>query len=314
MTNFAEFKFDRETICVPRPPGISAYLRVKNGAQFVRLAIESHLPFYDEIVAVYNDCTDNTAEILHDLQINNPTKIKVFHYLPKVASVKTENHAVMPDDSVHGLANYYNYALQKTTYNTATKLDDDHLAIPCKLAPVIKTIRADIVAGIQKNYVFSGINLFRDEDSNIGCCEQNTFGGNDYDHLYHTVNAQTFYRNSTTAESINKKYIRTLPTEYMGILYFHLKSLKKEFESCGGNKTDVISFAEFCSGLCHRRLRAQLNQYERILCAMYKNEKLRRLKYKLTGTPPRLKQVRLARLMEDLHGIDFARDLEAYLA
>ena len=312
--NFAEFRFNRETICAPRPPGISAYLRVKNGRQFVRLAIESHLPFYDEIIAVYNDCSDATPQILHDLAAKYPQKIKVFHYLPKVVSVSTENHAVMPDDSVHGSANYYNYALSKTTYNTATKLDDDHLAIPCKLAPLIKTIRADIADGIQKNYVFSGINLFRSKDSSIGCSEQNPFGGNNYDHLYHTVNAQTFYRNSTKTQSFNKKYIRTLPTEYMGIMYFHLKGLKKEFVSSGDKESGVISFDEFCSGACRQRLRTQLNLYERMLCALYKNKNMRRLKYKLTGTPPRLNQLRLARLADDLSGIDFERDALQWLS
>ena len=312
MTDFTEFKFDRETICAPRPPGISAYLRVKNGAEFVRLAIESHLPFYDEIVAVYNDCTDDTPEILRDLQQQHPDKIKVFHYLPKVATARTERHKVMPDDSVHGLANYYNFALSKTTYNTAAKLDDDHLAIPHKLAPAIKTIRADIAKGIQKNYLCSGINLHRDKNLNIACSAQHTFGGNDYDHLYHTVNAQTYFRNSTRTQSINKPYIRTLPTDYMGILYFHLKGLKKEFAK--QNKTqDLVSFDEFCSPQFHRRLLSQLNWYERKLCALYKNEKMQRLKYKWTKTPPRFNQLRLARLAEDLHGIDFVRDVEAWL-
>ena len=35
---------------------------------------------------------------------------------------------------------------------------------------------------------------------------------------------------------------------------------------------------------------------------------MKKIKYKLTGTPPRLEQVRLARLAEDLQGIDFKRD------
>ncbi|WP_424947952.1 hypothetical protein [Candidatus Spongiihabitans sp.] len=309
--NFDQFKFDRASLSAPRPPGISAYLRVKNGEQFLRLAIESHLPFYDEIIAVYNDCTDRTPQILRDLAEKYPTKIKVYHYLPKVHPVRSVEHAQTPDDSVHGLANYYNYALSKTTFNTATKLDDDHFAIASKIAPLIKTIRADIAASKQKIYMFSGINLFRDKDSNIGVVEKNPFSGN-RDINYHPVNAQTIYHNSTGAESFNKKYRRTLPTEYMGIMYFHLKGLKKEF-AARGDEHDIITFDEFCSGACHRRLRAQLNPYERMFCALYKNKTMRRWKYQLTGTPPRLNQVRLARLADDLHGIGFKRDAVQHL-
>ena len=140
------------------------------------------------------------------------------------------------------------------------------------------------------------------------------FGGSNYDQLYHTVNAQTFYRNSTKTQSINKKYIRTLPTEYIGIMYFHLKRLKKEFVSSGYKEFDVISFDEFCSDAFHQRLRSQLNLYERMLCALHDFDVMRRLKYKLTGTSPRYNQLRLARLADDLSGIDFERDALQWLS
>ena len=312
--NFDQFKFNPASLSAPRPPGISAYLRVKNGESFVRLAIESHLPFYDEIIAVYNDCTDATPQILHDLATKYPQKIKVFHYLPKVVPKMTKEHTQTPTESVHSSANYYNYALSKTTYNTATKLDDDHLAIPCKLAPLIKTIRADIADNQQKVYIFSGINLIRDKYANIVCSDKNTFGGNNYDHLYHTVNAQIFYHNSTRTQSINKKYIQTFPIQYMGIMYFHLKGLNEKFQWYYGTKVNAIPFDEFCTDAIHKRLRAQLNPYERMLCAMYNFDVMQRLKYKLTGTPPRFNQLRLARLADDLRGIDFERDALQWLS
>src|SRR5206468_7308345 len=46
-----------------RRPGISGYMRVRDEEQFLALAIESHLPFLDELVIVYNACTDRTPEI-----------------------------------------------------------------------------------------------------------------------------------------------------------------------------------------------------------------------------------------------------------
>ena len=308
MTNFDEFRFTPALLSDPRKPGISAYMRIKNEEQFVRLSILSHIDYYDEIIACYNDCTDNTEAILLDLAKQYPHKLKVYHYLPKVNPPHSKEHTQTPDDSVHGLANYYNYALSKTTYQVAVKLDADHLAIPCKLTPLLATIRRDMATGKQKIYMFSGINLGLDLYSVIGIIENNPFSGvNDIN--YHPVNEQTVYHQSRKIESFNKTYRRSLETEYMGIMYFHLKALKKDY---AGPKQvarrKFISFDEFCSAECHRRLRKKLNLYERSLSALYVSERMQKLKYQLTGTPPRLPQVRMARLAEDLKGIDFKRD------
>ena len=143
----------------------------------MRLAILSHVEHYDEIIACYNGCTDNTEQILFDLAEQYPHKIKVHHYLPQVYPGGSVEYAGKPDGWVHGLANYYNYALSKTTYDVATKLDADHLAIPHKLAPLLETIRKDRRAGKQKIYLFSGINLARDENSAIGILENDVFSG-----------------------------------------------------------------------------------------------------------------------------------------
>ena len=122
--NDAEFQFDPAGLAKPRPAGISAYMRIKNEEQFVKLAIESHFPFYDEIIAVYNDCSDNTEAILLELQQQHPGKLKVFHYLPKVHLIRTLEHAaaVGRDDNVHSMANYANYALSKCAYSFAEKI------------------------------------------------------------------------------------------------------------------------------------------------------------------------------------------------
>ena len=315
-TEHAEFRFTPEMLAAPRKPGISAYMRIKNEEQFVRLAILSHLDYYDEIIACYNGCTDNTESILHELANQHPQKIKVFHYLPKVHPILTAEHANTPADSLHSMANYYNYALSKTTYSVATKLDADHLAIGGKLAPAIAAIRADIKANKTKTYYFSGLNLMHDSHGAIGVNLDGLFSGNE-DIVYHPVNPNVFYRQRPRCESINKPYLRTLPAEYMGILYFHLHYLKHEL--CGVNAVDkfgnaidrslVAPFADLYSPQCQKKLRAQLNPYERMHCALYASEKMRRWKYQLTGTPPKLHQLRLARLADDLRDIDFARDV-----
>src|SRR5690606_30433863 len=112
-----------------RKPGISAFMRIRNGADFLEATIRSHISHFDEIVAVHNRCTDETPDILARLAREFGPKLKVHHYLPEVFPPGSRGHRNEPPDSSHSLVNYYNYALAKTQYTYATKLDDDHLAI-----------------------------------------------------------------------------------------------------------------------------------------------------------------------------------------
>ena len=68
-----------------RLAGIGAFMRIRNGADFLEATIRSHIGYFDEIVAVYNQCTDATPDILARLAAEyGPDRLRVFHYLPKV--------------------------------------------------------------------------------------------------------------------------------------------------------------------------------------------------------------------------------------
>ena len=314
--NFDQFKFNPASLSAPRPPGISAYMRVKNEQQFVRLAIESHLPFYDEIIAVYNDCTDATPQILHDLAAKYPQKIKVFHYLPQVVPTATKEHTQTPTASVHSMANYYNYALSQCAYRVAVKLDADHLAIPCKLAPLIKTIRTDMAADKLKVYTFSGINLIRDQADNLTVSPpppHRVFSGNG-DIFYHQIHTGGMFYQRRRVEhfEVPDKKPPHREYRYMGIMYFHLKWLKKEFIEPRYKKG--ISFTEFVTPDYQRYFRQQFPRKDRLLCALYDFAVMQRVRYKLIGKPPKVKHVRLTRLADDLRGIDFERDALQWLS
>lgn len=314
MPDFRQFKFDPASLAAPRKPGISALLRVKNGEAFVRLAIESHVPFYDEIVACHNGCTDNTEAILLDLQRQHPGKIKVHHYPPKVHRMATPQHRQTPADSVHSLANYYNYALSKTTRSVAVKLDDDHLAIPCNLAPAVDAIRADITAGKRKLYFFSGINLIRARgDIMVGGRAKYPFSGQG-DIVYFPVGADTYYRQGRHTEKFIKPPREQITHAYLGLLYFHLHHLKRgrmrEFLDavCGihheidGGEFIAMPFDEFCSPRHYKRLVRQLKPRDRI-----------RLQLHRFMRNPKFRVARMLRLPDDLRRIDFERDALAWL-
>lgn len=309
MTN-TEFKFNPTELTRPRPFGISAYMRIKNEAQFVRLCIESHLPFYDEIICVYNDCTDNTENILLELQKQHPDKIKVFHYLPKVHRVGTPEHAATAghDDDVHSLANYYNFAVSQCSYSIATKLDADHLAIPHKLAPIIKRIRAEFAEGKDKLFLFSGLNVIRNANGEPGMVKKGEqFSGNG-DIFYHRIDSRSFFTNHQAVEHLNQAYRYGVPAEYVGILYIHLKSLKTEIAKPALQQNDWMPFTEFATRKHIKTIEKKLKFTRKIRLALLKCKPINHLHYKITGKYPKIRVQRLINLYDDLQTIDFQRD------
>ena len=310
--NDAEFQFDPAGLAKPRPAGISAYMRIKNEGQFVKLAIESHLPFYDEIIAVYNDCSDNTEAILLALQQQHPGKLKVFHYLPKVFPLGEKEYERIANDDVHSMANYSNYALSKCAYSFAAKLDGDHLAIPHKFAAITKTVRKAIADGsaVRKILYQSGINLAKDDGGNIGVNETHPFVGIS-DHYYHPVTDKLTFVNTPVWEKLQRKREHNWQRNFLGITSFHLKYLKTNLQPPAQSK--VVSFEEFCSPSCRTRLIKKSTSHNRWKIAFYQYELMRRIKYALTGKNVRIYQIRLINLPEYLDGIDFERDTLNYL-
>ena len=115
-----------------RPIGVTGLLRVKNDAEFLALCIESCIDALDELIIVYQDCEDNSPEIIAQKQQKYPNKIRSFFYQPKVLSHNLSDeefaYAVkLPLNSIHLLCNYYNYALLKATFRYAVKIDADQI-------------------------------------------------------------------------------------------------------------------------------------------------------------------------------------------
>lgn len=113
-----------------KPIGVSGIMRVKNDSEFINTAVESCISALDELIIVYNDCSDNSPDIIETIKQKYPLKIKVYEYIPKIYSVnltKEEYEKVknLPPDSEHLLCNYYNFALSKVSYRYALKIDAD---------------------------------------------------------------------------------------------------------------------------------------------------------------------------------------------
>ena len=209
--------------CADRAPGISAFMRIRDGAAFLEATIRSHIDCFDEIVAVYNQCTDDTADILLRLRQEFGHKLRVIHYVDRVHPVRSDGHARTPADSPHSLVNYYNAALAATRFSIATKLDDDHLAITDSTRALTERLRqhADRVDAM---HCFSGLNLIRAPSGELGIvADAPISGGGDIG--FFPVRPDTCFVHDRRFERFQRG---RLQRRFVGFLYWHLKYLKPE--------------------------------------------------------------------------------------
>ena len=207
-----------------RKPGVSAFMRIKNGADWLELSIRSHISYFDEIVAVYNQCTDSTPDILKRLQREyGPHKLRVIHYTDLVHPPGSDGHARTDPASPNSLVNYYNFSLASTRYQFATKLDDDHLAIADATKSVTDTLRSG-TASSNTMYCFSGLNVFRRPDGRLGILSNDSVSGGG-DIGFFRVTPHTFFVHDRRFERFQRGNDRR---EFAGFLYWHLKYLKRD--------------------------------------------------------------------------------------
>lgn len=204
-----------------RLAGISAFLRVKNGADYVEPTIRSHIRYFDEIVAVFNGCTDATPDILARLAVEFRETLRVFDYRPEVFPPGSPKHATEPADSPHSLVHYSNFALAQTRYSAVTKLDDDHIALDAPLEKTCRRIRARDCR-LTAIWCFSGLNLAHMADGNLGVPMADPISGSG-DIGFFTPTRATRFSHDTRFERFDRGGI---PREFAGFLYWHMKYLK----------------------------------------------------------------------------------------
>lgn len=204
-----------------RTMGISAFMRCRNGADFVEATIRSHIEFYDEIVVVYNQCTDSTPDILARLQQEFFPKLRVFHYTDRVQPLGSDAHAKAAADSPQSMVNYSNFALSRTQHCFVVKLDDDHLAIGSN----VKQLCKDLCAGRADprfQHCFSGFNIARGADGNLGIPAFDPIVGGG-DHGYFLASEDTRFYYDRRFERFGRG---ALQRRFAGFYYWHLKYLK----------------------------------------------------------------------------------------
>lgn len=209
---------------VARQPGVSAFMRIRDGAFSLEAAIRSHINHFDEIVAVYNRCTDATPEILARLSQEFGPRLRTYHYVPSVFPPGSEGHRTEPAHSPHSLVNYYNCALSLTRFTHATKLDDDHIAMQTATARLMADVRSGLAAR-NEMACFSGLNLACDTAGTFGILRKEPFSGSG-DIAVFPVTPETYFAHDRRFEVFHHPGLKR---RFHSLVYWHLKYLKPEF-------------------------------------------------------------------------------------
>lgn len=151
--------------------GVSGIMRVKNDGEFIAASIKSCIDALDELVVVYNDCADNSVEVIKMMKRQYPKKIRVFEYPYKVLGVgltkeEYEKAKLLPDDSPSLLCNYYNFALSKVRCKYAIKIDADQIYFTeelkkwCDLVRNSNHLSGNTLIGMLFHYYFLAYRFF----------------------------------------------------------------------------------------------------------------------------------------------------------
>jgi len=197
-------------------------MRTRNGADFIEPSIRSHIDHYDEIVVIYNQCEDETPDILGRLAQEFSPKLRIFHYTDRVEPLGSQGHRETEWNSPTSMVNYSNFALAQTRYQIAVKLDDDHLAIPERVSALCQNLRSG-KADLNAVHCFSALNIARGADGTLAIpAFEPAIGSGDCG--YFRVTPDTYFHHDRRFERMN---YGSLKRRFAGVFFWHLKYLKK---------------------------------------------------------------------------------------
>lgn len=219
---------DEDFSVVGKKPGISAIVRLRNESEFLNLSLSSIIPYMDEIIIVYNNCDDDTPQIVAEWAKREPEKIKAFHYVPVVFPPGSSEYLSLPTTHPSSLIHFYNFALSKISYSICTKWDGDMVAVGSQLSDLIKKVKSEEFSNssVDKKdtfWWFSGINLWKSKGKLFVRSELPRSGTGDIG--FWKVNSNRRFIHDLRYEVLNKQEMKS---EFIGWIYFHLKGVKKD--------------------------------------------------------------------------------------
>lgn len=210
------FSFDK------RKKWISAFWRLHNSEDFLEESIESHIKFFDEIILVNNNSTDNTEKICKKLKNKYPKKIKLYNYPFKISKIWSNEYNNTNENSINSLSYYYNWTLSKTNYKYAIKLDDDHICINSQLKKITKYIRKNWLDSFLQTpliNIYTNNGKIKNSYYSLKSCYAWLF----WDFWFFPVSEKSYFIKLKWAESL----IFPFKIKNEKISFLHLKWLKK---------------------------------------------------------------------------------------
>jgi hypothetical protein len=212
-------------------PGISGILKFKNEAEYAKICLESIADYFDELILVYHECTDETPEILTEFEKRDPKRIHVFHYVPHVHAIGSKEHRQTPITSVNSFVHYSNFALSKASCEVRCVWGADQVAEPVAMRRAVDTIR-----GLERGtpewwfspwrlayWWYIGVNLWLD-NGEISIHGRMPIIGNRQDHAFFPAGRLLTYKRYSQSAYLFK---RVLKHKYVGCLFYHLKGMKQ---------------------------------------------------------------------------------------
>lgn len=233
----------------PRRPGISGFMRLRNEAEFLDRTFETHLPGLDELVVVYNRCTDETPAICHRWQARYPAKISVFEYDPEIVPLGSPDAKTIDPRDEHSLANYYNWTLTRTTREIVIKVDGDHIGNPMRFAATCDRVRRKLdrdeawpIYGLNITRTRRGVGIYNlyDFHPQFGTLGQRlgppAFTTGDQSFYFVEPNMRHVTDPDEGYEKLDLSRKRRAPVG-MTYLFFHMKGMKRD-QGIGNWTTD----------------------------------------------------------------------------
>ena len=149
--------------CKNEKEGYSFLIRIKNEEGTIKKCILDIVNIADEIIIVDNNSSDNTLNIILDLE-QKYDNIFVYQYKINIPRVGTEHFQNLKTINKNNtLGNYYNWTASKATFNKKIKWDGDFYAITENLIELLNQYRNidDLMC-----VWFSGLTLFVHKDNN----------------------------------------------------------------------------------------------------------------------------------------------------
>ncbi|TLS80845.1 hypothetical protein FD722_17520 [Photobacterium damselae subsp. damselae] len=208
--------------CHLRKDGLSGFIRAKNEGEYIYQVISSWLQLVDELIIVFNDCSDNTEdEIKRAIKDFSTDKIKAYKYMPKVYPQGSKEHIELPPDNIHSLVNYYNYALSKTTKKHVVKVDGDIIYDPVVRSNINKYLKEK---SSETYYKLHGVNLV-DNFGEIYVPSNSMFCGMNGDLCIFPVSLKTIFKHKVEFEYLDLSSLKDGGGCYA---YYHMKFVKND--------------------------------------------------------------------------------------